>query len=159
MSSSNFHILEKKRVNINLKTNLEDAPINPKLYKIKRLSVSELINQPAIVKKTFSIKSFAGAMRKGILNTSSMLSGRDLNKTETDFTPFNTMEILSESSFTSNPLESARTTYSSKSNKFSDVNKNKNKMTKQKSENTFKTLMREDYSGYIKILKRIYPSL
>ena len=158
MSSLNFHILEKKRVNINLKTNLEDAPINPKLYKIKRLSVSELINQPAIVKKTFSIKSFAGAMRKGILNTSSMLSGRDLNKTETDFTPFNTMEILSESSFTSNPLESARTTYSSKSNKFSDVNKNKNKMTKQKSENTFKTLMREDYSGYIKILKRIYPS-
>ena len=38
---------------INLKTNLPDVPIDPKLYKIKRLSVSELINQPAIVKKNF----------------------------------------------------------------------------------------------------------
>ena len=40
---------------INLKTNLPDVPINPKLYKVKRLSVSELINQPAIVRKKFSI--------------------------------------------------------------------------------------------------------
>ena len=155
MSSSNSNILERKRGDIiKLKTNLEDAQINPKLYKVKRLSVSELINQPAIVKKKFSIKSFAGAMRKGLQNTSSMIRGRDLNRTEADLTPFNTMEVLSESSFNSNPLESARTTYSTKSNKLSNLNK----MTRQKSENTFKMLMKEDYSGYIKILKRIYPS-
>ena len=49
---SNSHQTEKKRENlINLKTNLPDVEINPKLYKVKRLSVSELINQPAIVKK------------------------------------------------------------------------------------------------------------
>ena len=155
MSSSNSNILERKRGDIiKLKTNLEDAQINPKLYKVKRLSVSELINQPAIVKKKFSIKSFAGAMRKGLQNTSSMIRGRDLNRTEADLTPFNTMEVLSESSFNSNPLESARTTYSTKSNKLCNLNK----MTRQKSENTFKMLMKEDYSGYIKILKRIYPS-
>ena len=40
-----------------------------------------------------------------------MLRGKDLNRTEADLTPFNTMEVLSESSFTSNPLDSARTTY------------------------------------------------
>ena len=154
MHSSNLNILERKKgESINLKINLEDAPINPKLYKVKRLSVSELINQPAIIKKKFSIKSFAGAMRKGILNTSSMIRGRDLNRTEADLTPFNTMEVLSETSFTSNPLDSART-YSTKSNKFSDLNK----MTRQKSENTFKMLVKEDYSGYIQILRRIYPS-
>ena len=154
MHSSNLNILERKKgESINLKINLEDAPINPKLYKVKRLSVSELINQPAITKKKFSIKSFAGAMRKGILNTSSIIRGRDLNRTEADLTPFNTMEVLSETSFTSNPLDSART-YSNKSNKFSDLNK----MTRQKSENTFKMLVKEDYSGYIQILRRIYPS-
>ena len=155
MSSTNFNIIERKKgETIKLKVNLEDAPINPKLYKVKRLSVSELINQPAMIKKKFSIKAFAGAMRKGIVNTSSIIRGKDLNRTEADLTPFNTMEVLSETSFTSNPLESARTTYTNKSNKLSNLNK----MTRQKSENTFKMLMKEDYSGYIKILKRIYPS-
>ena len=155
MNPSNSIISERKRGEpINLKTDLNDVKINPRLYKLKRLSVSELINQPAITKKKFSITSFAGAMRKGILNTSSIIRGHDLNRTEADLTPFNTMEILSETSFTSSPLESARSNYSTKSNRLSNLNK----MTKQKSTNTFKMLVKEDYSGYIQILKRIYPS-
>ena len=155
MNPSNSIISERKRGEpINLKTDLNDVKINPRLYKLKRLSVSELINQPAITKKKFSITSFAGAMRKGILNTSSIIRGYDLNRTEADLTPFNTMEILSETSFTSSPLESARSNYSTKSNRLSNLNK----MTKQKSTNTFKMLVKEDYSGYIQILKRIYPS-
>ena len=157
---SNSHQTEKKRENlINLKTELPDAEINPKLYKVKRLSVSELINQPAIVKKKFSIASFAGAMRKGFLNTSSMIRGKDLNRTEADLTPFNTMEVLSESSFTSNPLDSARTTYTTglNLNLKNSISTNMS-LKKEKNGNTFKMLVKEDYSGYIQILKRIYPS-
>ena len=144
---------------INLKTNLPDVPIDPKLYKIKRLSVSELINQPAIVKKKFSIASFANSMRRGILNTSSMIRGKDLNKTEADLTPFNTMEVLSGSSFTSNLIETERTTYSTglNLNLKNSVNIN-NSSKKEKNGSTFKMLVKEDYSGYIQILKRIYPS-
>ena len=158
---SNSHQTEKKRENlINLKTNLPDVEINPKLYKVKRLSVSELINQPAIVKKKFSIASFAGAMRKGFLNTSSMIRGKDLNRTEADLTPFNTMEVLCESSFTSNPLDSARTTYTTglNLNLKNSVSNNNLGLKKEKNGNTFKMLVKEDYSGYFQILKRIYPS-
>ena len=155
MNPSNSIISERKKGEpINLKTDLNDVKINPRLYKLKRLSVSELINQPTITKKKFSITSFAGAMRKGILNTSSIITGHDLNRTEADLTPFNTMEILSETSFTSSPLESERSNYSTKSSRLSNLNK----MSKQKSTNTFKMLVKEDYSGYIQILKRIYPS-
>ena len=48
------NIIEKKSGGlVNLKTTLEDVPINPKIKKIKMLSVSELINQPENVKKNF----------------------------------------------------------------------------------------------------------
>ncbi len=157
MIPQNSHQPEKKKGElINLKTNLADVPINPKLYKVKRLSVSELINQPAIVKKKFSIASLANSMRRGILNTSSIIRGKDLNRTEADLTPFNTMEVLSENSFTQNPLESERTTYSTGLNL--NLNNNNNILKKEKSGNTFRMLVKEDYSGYFKILKRIYPS-
>ena len=157
MDSLDSHNFERKKGEpICLKTKLKDVPINPKLYKTKRSSVSELINQPSTIKKKFSIASFAGAMRKGLINTSSMIRGRDMNKTQADLTPFNTMELLSETSFDTNTLESARTTYSknSKSNKLLDIKK----MGRHKRNNTFTMLVREDYSGYIQILKRIYPS-
>ena len=155
MDSLNSYNYERKKGEpIGLKTNLKDVPINPKLYKIKRLSVSELINQPSTVKKKFSIKSFAGAMKKGILNTSLMIRGRDLNRTEADLTPFNTMEFFSETNFNNNELESDRTPYSKKSNKFLKLKK----FERPKNINTFTMLVREDYSGYIQILKRIYPS-
>ena len=157
--TSNTYQTERRRGDfINLKTNLPDVEINPKLYKLKRLNVSEIINQPANVVKKFSISSFAGAMRRGFLNTSSMLRGKDLNRTEADLTPFNTMEVLSESSFTSNPLDSARTTTYSTGLNLGLKNSVSNNIKKDRNENTFKMLVKEDYSGYIKILKRIYPS-
>ena len=159
MYSSTSHQTERKRGDmINLKTNLPDVPINPKLYKVKRLSVSELINQPAIVRKKFSIASFANSMRRGILNTSSMIRGKDLNKTEADLTPFNTMEVLSESSFNYNHLESDRMTYSTGLNLNLKNSVSNNSMKKERIGSTFKMLVKEDYSGYIQILKRIYPS-
>ena len=157
--TSNTYQTERRRGDfINLKTNLPDVEINPKLYKLKRLNVSEIINQPANVVKKFSISSFAGAMRRGFLNTSSMLRGKDLNRTEADLTPFNTMEVLSESSFTSNLLDSARTTTYSTGLNLGLKNSVSNNIKKDRNENTFKMLIKEDYSGYIKILKRIYPS-
>ena len=156
MIPQNSHQPEKKKGElINLKTNLADVPINPKLYNVKRLSVSELINQPAIVKKKFSIATLANSMRRGILNTSSIIRGKDLNRTEADLTPFNTMEVLSENSFTQNPLESERTTYST-GLKLNLNNNSNNIPKKEKSGNTFRMLVKEDYSGYFKILKRIY---
>ena len=157
MQPSNSQISERKKGEpISLKINLKDAPINPKLYKLKRLSVSELINQPSSIKKKFSIASFAGAMRKGILKTSSMIRGKDLNRTQADLTPFNTMEVLTEAdtSFTSNPFELERAPYTSRTNKLFNLNKE----GRPKNNNSFKILMKEDYSGYIQILKRIYPS-
>ena len=157
--TSNTYQTERRRGDfINLKTNLPDVEINPKLYELKRLNVSEIINQPANVVKKFSISSFAGAMRRGFLNTSSMLRGKDLNRTEADLTPFNTMEVLSESSFTSNLLDSARTTTYSTGLNLGLKNSVSNNIKKDRNENTFKMLVKEDYSGYIKILKRIYPS-
>ena len=157
--TSNTYQTERRRGDfINLKTNLPDVEINPKLYKLKRLNVSEIINQPANVVKKFSISSFAGAMRRGFLNTSSMLRGKDLNRTEADLTPFNTMEVLSESSFSSNPLDSVRTTTYSTGLNLGLKNSVSNNIKKDRNENTFKMLVKEDYSGYIKILKRIYPS-
>ena len=158
MTSNNYQTERRRGDFINLKTNLPDVEINPKLYKLKRLNVSEIINQPANVVKKFSISSFAGAMRRGFLNTSSMLRGKDLNRTEADLTPFNTMEVLSESSFTSNPLDSARTTTYSTGLNLGLKNSVSNNIKKDRNENTFKMLVKEDYSGYIKILKRIYPS-
>ena len=158
MTSNNYQTERRRGDFINLKTNLPDVEINPKLYKLKRLNVSEIINQPANVVKKFSISSFAGAMRRGFLNTSSMLRGKDLNRTEADLTPFNTMEVLSESSFSSNPLDSARTTTYSTGLNLGLKNSVSNNIKKDRNENTFKMLVKEDYSGYIKILKRIYPS-
>ena len=141
----------EKKNGINLKTTLEDVPINPKLKKFQMLSVSELINQPENIKTNFSITAFGNLMKKGIFN-SSMMRG-DVNRTEADLSPFNTMEILSETSFTSNPLDSSRSSYSNRTNKSNSSNK-----TSKSNNNSFKILIKEDYSGYIKILKRIYPS-
>ena len=148
MKKDKFNIIDKN-YKINLKTNLEDVPISPKLNNFKSLSVTELINQPEYAKKRlFSIASFANTMRKGILNTSSIMRG-ELNRTEADLTPFNGMEILSETSFTTNGLDSSISSYSNKSNISNRTSK---------SNSSFKILIKEDYSGYIQILRRIYPS-
>ena len=159
MNNSNSSLTErterKKGEPISLKTKLEDVPINPKLYRLKRLSVSELVNQPTI-KTKFSIASFANAMRKGLLNTSSIIRGKDLNRTEADLTPFSSMDVLSETSFTNNPLESESGTYTYRPSNTHRKSKllGFNKLPKEKNKNnsnTFTMLVKEDYSGYIKI--------
>ena len=96
-----------------------------------------------------SIASFANSMRRGILNTSSMIRGKDLNKTEADLTPINTMEVLSESSFTSNPLDSARTTYSTGLNLNLKNSVNTPSMKKERNGSTFKMLVKEDVHGLL----------
>ena len=67
----------------------------------------------------------------------------NLNHIEVDLKKFNTMEILSENSFTSNPLDSAGCDFSKESNNKSNIS---NKTSKSNS--SFKLLIREDYSGY-----------
>ena len=142
MLSLNENFPERKKGEpICLKTNLKNITLPERLRTLKRQSVTELINKPHPKSKKFSISSFAGAMRKGILNTSQIMRGQDLNRTEADLTPFNTMEVLTEPNF-QNSLNSSRS-----SNK-----------TARSRQNTFKMLIKEDYTGYIKILKRIYPS-
>ena len=150
MNSLHHSLLERKKIyQINLKTNFPETKINPKLYEMKRLNVSELVNQPVVKKKKFSIFGIASSMKKSIFNSTNIMGGKDLNKTEADLTPFTTMEVLSETSFTSTNLESERTDYTIS---------NLNKMKQSKTLNTFTNLVKEDYSGYIKILKRIYPN-
>ena len=147
MQPSKESIPERKRGDpILLKTNLKDVPISVKLRNWKCQSVNELINKPLQEKKKFSVISFTGSVRKGFLDTSSLLRRQDLNKTEADLSPFNTMEVLTEPNFQSTSI--LNTSRSS----------NSNKTARSGNSNTFKILIKEDYSNYIQILKRIYPS-
>ena len=147
MLPSNEPLSERKKGDpILLKTNLKDVPIPEKLRNWKCQSVNELINKPLQEKKKFLI-SFTGSVRKGFLDTSSILRRLDLNKTEADLSPFNAMEMLTEPNFQTNNsvLNTSRSS-------------NSNKTSRSGNNNTFKTLIKEDYSSYIQILKRIYPS-
>ena len=134
----------KKGDPISLKTNLPNVPISEKLKGWKSQSVSEILNQPYKDKKKFSLNFFKGALKKGIMNNTIISS--DINKTFVDLDIFNSMEILTEPSFKSN------------------VNKRGNKTTVEpqynssNKNNLFKILIKENYTKYIKLLKRIYPS-
>ena len=77
----------------------------------------------------FYIFSFTNAIKKGILNTSSIMKG-DLDRTETDLTLFNEMEILFETSFKSNPLDSCLSNFLKESNNISNIS---NKTSKSNS--------------------------
>ena len=123
----------KKGEMIQLKTDLQDALINPKLYNFKSLSVNEILNQPAKEKKKFGIKLFNKGVRKGFLNNS--LISPDITKPNLEI--FNTMEILTQPKFKTSVNKTV----------IQDNNKN----------NTFKILLKENYSHYMKTLKKIYP--
>ena len=123
----------KKGEMIQLKTDLQDALINPKLYNFKSLSVNEILNQPAKEKKKFGIKLFNKGVRKGFLNNS--LISPDISKPNLEI--FNTMEILTQPKFKTSVNKTV----------IQDNNKN----------NTFKILLKENYSHYMKTLKKIYP--
>ena len=67
MDSLDSHNFERKKGEpICLKTKLKDVPINPKLYKTKRSSVSELINQPSTIKKKIFNSIFCRCNEKRI---------------------------------------------------------------------------------------------
>ena len=124
----------KKGEMIQLKTDLQNAPIDNKLYNFKSLSVNEILNQPHKEKKKFGIKLFNKGVRKGFLNNS--LISPDISKPNLEI--FNTMEVLSQPTFKSSV------------NKTMIQNNNKNI--------TFKILLKENYSLYISSIKKIYPS-
>ena len=125
---------KKKGEFIQLKTDLPNVPIDKKLYNFKSPSVNEILNQPSKEKKKFGLKLFNKGVRKGFLNNT--LVSLDISKPNLDI--FNTMEILSQPKFKTSI------------NKTMIQGNNKN--------NTFKILLKENYSHYITSLKKIYPT-
>ena len=125
---------KKKGEFIQLKTDLPNVPIDKKLYNFKSPSVNEILNQPSKEKKKFGLKLFNKGVRKGFLNNT--LVSLDISKPNLDI--FNTMEILSQPNFKASV------------NKTMIQGNNKN--------NTFKILLKENYSHYITSLKKIYPT-
>ena len=125
---------KKKGEFIQLKTDLPNVPIDKKLYNFKSPSVNEILNQPSKEKKKFGLKLFNKGVRKGFLNNT--LVSLDISKPNLDI--FNTMEILTQPKFKASV------------NKTMIQGNNKN--------NTFKILLKENYSHYITSLKKIYPT-
>ena len=135
LNKKNSHkIYKKKGELIELKTDLPNIPLDKKIYNFKSLSVNEILNQPVKEKKKFGIKLFNKGVRKGFLNNT--LISLDISKPNLDI--FNTMEILSQPNFKASV------------NKTMIQGNNKN--------NTFKILLKENYSHYITSLKKIYPT-
>ena len=120
-----------------LKVCLKDEKIGHKLRQFKCQNVTELINQPIKEEKKGKINPFSNFKNFKLSFQSAKKRAEDVNKTtlNNDLSIFNNTEVLLDNSFQSTYQNSAR------SNK-----------------STFKILMNEDYTGYIKILKRIYPS-
>ena len=85
-------------------------------------------------KKKFGIKLFNKGVRKGFLNNT--LISLDISKPNLDI--FNTMEILSQPDF--------------------KASVNKTMIQGNNKSNTFKILLKENYSHYITSLKKIYPT-
>ena len=135
INKNDSHKYERKKgETIQLKTDLQNAPININIYNFKSLSVNEILNQPMKEKKKFGIKLFNKGVRKGFLNNS--IVNLDVSKPNLEI--FNTMEILSQPVFKKSV------------NKTMIQNNNKN--------TTFKILLKENYSHYISSIKKIYPS-
>ena len=121
---------------IPLKTDLPNVPINHKLKNFKSQSVNEILNQPLKEKKKFAFKFFNNKIRKGFLNNT--IISPEMNKPLLNLDIFNTLEVLTQPTF----KISVNKTMSQ------DINKN----------NTFKILLKENYTQYIKLLKNKYPS-
>ena len=119
-----------------MKTEMEDIPLSNKLKSYKIQSVNEILNQPLKEKKKFSFNFFGNKIRKGFLNNT--IISPDMNKPLLNLDIFNNLEVLTEPTF----KVAANRTMSL------DINKN----------NTFKILLKENYSQYISILKNRYPS-
>ena len=127
----------KKGEMIQLKTDLPNVPISNKLIDFRSPSVNEILNQPVKEKKKFGLRLFNKGVRKGFLNNS--LVSLDISKPNLEI--FNTMEVLT------------KPTFKVSVNKTVIPNNNNNNK-----HNTFKILLKENYSHYITSLKKIYPS-
>jgi hypothetical protein len=106
------------------------------LKNFKSQSINEILNQPLKEKKKFALNLFGKGIRKGFLNNT-MISP-DMNKPLLNLDIFNSLEVLTEPTF----KVAVNRTMSQ------EMNKN----------NTFKILLKENYSQYITILKSKYPS-
>ena len=126
----------KKGEMIPLKTDLPNAPLNNKLKIFKSQSINEILNQPLKEKKKFSFNLFNHGIRKGFLNNTMIIE--DMNKPLLNLDIYNSLEVLTEPTF----KIAVNKTMSQ------DINKN----------NTFKILLKENYSQYITSLKSKYPS-
>ena len=135
MESRKKQFERKRGEMIPLKTDLPNIPINNKLLNWKSQSVNEILNQPIKDKKKFSLNFFNKGVRKGFLNNTTM--SIDINKPLVNLDIFNSLEVLTEPTF---KVAHNRTMAQ-------DINKN----------NTFKILLKENYSQYITSLKNKYP--
>ena len=135
MESRKKQFERKRGEMIPLKTDLPNIPINNKLLNWKSQSVNEILNQPIKDKKKFSLNFFNKGVRKGFLNNTTMAI--DINKPLVNLDIFNSLEVLTEPIF---KVAHNRTMAQ-------DINKN----------NTFKILLKENYSQYITSLKNKYP--
>ena len=135
MESRKKQFERKRGEMIPLKTDLPNIPINNKLLNWKSQSVNEILNQPIKDKKKFSLNFFNKGVRKGFLNNTTMAI--DINKPLVNLDIFNSLEVLTEPTF---KVAHNRTMAQ-------DINKN----------NTFKILLKENYSHYITSLKNKYP--
>ena len=134
----------QKTIDINLKTNLKDEQISDKLLNYKCQNYTQLINpeKPKTKpRKKLSIFSFSKYRKSKTLLDDIGETNEDLNKTETKFS---NIELFSNSSFQETLADTSFD--SQKSSRL------------ENSSNCFKMLLNEDYTTYIEILKKIYPS-
>ena len=134
----------QKAIDINLKTNLKDEKINDKLLNYKCQNYDQLINPEkpkSKPRKKLSIFSFSKYRKNKTLLDDIGEANEDLNKTETKFS---NIELFSNSSFQETLADTSFD--SQKSSRL------------ESSSNCFKMLLNEDYTTYIEILKKIYPS-
>jgi len=136
MESHKKQFERKRGEMIPLKTDLPNVPLSNKLLNWKSQSVNEILNQPIKDKKKFTLNIFNKGVRKGFLNNTTMAI--DINKSLVNLDMFNSLEVLTEPAFkvAHNKTMAA------------DMNKN----------NSFKILLKENYSHYIASLKNKYPS-
>ena len=134
----------QKAIDINLKTNLKDEKINDKLLNYKCQNYDQLVNPEkpkSKPRKKLSIFSFSKYRKRKTLLDDIGETNEDLNKTETKFS---NIELFSNSSFQETLADTSFD--SQKSSRLESSN------------NCFKMLLNEDYTIYIEILKKIYPS-
>ena len=136
MESQKKEFQRKRGEMIPLKSDLQDNPLSNKLLSFRSQSINEILNQPLKEKKKFAFNFFGNGIRKGFLNNT-MISP-EMNKPLLNLDIFNTLEVLTEPTF----KVAVNKTMSQ------DLNKN----------NTFKILLKENYSQYISLLKNKYPS-